>query len=427
MNQFRNNNFTVSGNKSTARSGWHSAARAYIFLFILIFTFVFGLMSGLYFQGDTENANKVISQTAAELNSIFGNSNDIDVEIFSQTWEAIHNEYLDKNKVNDKDLFYGAISGLVNALGDPHSFFLTPSLTSEFTQELDGSFYGIGAEIGRKNGFLVIIAPLDGSPADKAGLKAGDRILAIDKTDATDMSVSEAIFKIRGESGQTVVLNILPKDGQEPRDISIVRAKIDIPSVKYKIVDNIAVIEIISFNSDTSTRFTAVAQKVLQDNPRGIIVDLRNDPGGFLDTAVEITSSWLEPGQVVVRETYGDKRNDVEHRALKRLSLAKFKTVVLVNEGSASAAEIMAGALQDYGLAQVVGVTTFGKGSVQQLIPLRDSSSIKLTVARWLTPQGRTIDGQGIKPNVEVQLTADDYNQDLDPQFDQAKAIILAQ
>ncbi len=427
MNQFRNNNFTVLSNKSTQRSRWHSAARAYIFLFILILTFVFGLMSGVYFQGDTKNANQVISQTAAELNSILGNSDDIDVGIFSQAWQAIHNEYLDKNQVNDKDLFYGAIAGLVEALGDPHSFFLTPSLTAEFTQELDGTFYGIGAELGRKNGFLVIVAPLDSSPADKAGLKAGDRILAIDQIDATDMSVGEAISKIRGASGQAVVLNILSKDSQEARAVSIVRAKIDIPSVKYKTADDIAVIDITNFNSDTGSRFTAVAQKILQDNPRGIIVDLRNDPGGFLDTAVEITSSWLEPGQVVVRETYGDKRNDIEHKALKRLSLAKFKTVVLVNEGSASAAEIMAGALQDYGLATVVGLTTFGKGSVQQLIPLQDNSSIKLTVARWLTPRGRTIDGQGIRPNIEVQLTEDDYNNDRDPQLEQAKAIILAQ
>ncbi|PWB38979.1 MAG: hypothetical protein C3F02_01055 [Parcubacteria group bacterium] len=427
MNQFHNNNFVVSDNKSGKHSPWYRAAQVYVFSFILILTFVFGLMSGVYFKGDTKNSGQIIGDIPSEINDIFAGNKEIDVNVFAQAWQAIHNDYLDKNKVNDKDLFYGVISGMVSALGDPHSVFLTPSLTDEFTQELDGTFYGIGAELGRKNGSLVIIAPLDGSPAEKAGLKAGDRILAIDQVDATDMSVNEAISKIRGDLGKTVVLTILPPDGKETKDVGIVRSKIDIPSVKYKLVDGLAVVEITSFNSDTSSRFTAVAQKVLKDNPKGIIVDLRNDPGGFLDSAVEITSSWLEPGQVVVRETYGDKRNDIEHKAIKRLSLAKFKTVVLINEGSASASEIMAGALQDYGLAQVVGVTSFGKGSVQQLIPLTDNSSIKLTVARWLTPQGRTIDGQGIKPNFEVKLTEDDYNNDLDPQFDMAKKMILGE
>ncbi len=263
------------------------------------------------------------------------------------------------------------------------------------------------------------------TPADRAGLRPGDKILAIDGDDAINISSDEADSLIRGEKGTEVVLTILSEDETETKDITITRGKIDIPSVIYTLEDDIAIIEITHFNSDTESRFDKTIQKLLKDDPRGIILDLRNNPGGYMDTAVQISSFWLEPNQVVVRETFSDKRNDKEYRASNKPSIVDYKTVILVNQGSASASEILAGALQDYGLAELVGYTTFGKGSVQTLVPLDDGSSVKITVARWLTPNGRTIEEEGIVPDYEVSYTFEDYNQDIDPQLDKAKALIL--
>jgi len=322
-------------------------------------------------------------------------------------------------------LFYGAVSGMVYALGDSHSVFLNPEITDEFTRELNGSFYGIGIEIGKRKGYLVVISPLADSPAERAGLKPGDKILAVDNYDLTDASVDEAVTLIRGDRGSDVTLMILSKNETSTKEVTITRDKIDIPSVEYNLEDDIAIIKITDFNNDTGDRFIKAAQKVLRDNPRGIILDLRNNPGGYLSTAVEIASSWLEPGQVVVRESFSDKHKDKSYEALVKDSLANFKTIVLVNDGSASASEIVAGALQDYGQATIVGETTFGKGSVQQLISLEDGSSVKLTTADWLTPNGRTIENQGITPDIEINLTIEDYENDLDPQMDKAKELIF--
>ena len=311
------------------------------------------------------------------------------------------------------------------SLGDPYSVYFPPDKAEEFARELSGEFDGIGAEIGRRDDVLVIIAPLADSPAEQAGLKSGDIILAIDGQDTSSIASAAAAALIRGEEGSEVVLNVYTKGSDAAREIKIIRQKIDIPSVIYNMEDDIAIVKITHFNDDTDERFEKVAQQILKDNPSGLIVDVRNNPGGFLNIAVEIASYWLEPGQVVVRETFSDKRKDQDYSSVKRSSLAHLKTIILVNEGSASASEIVAGALQDYKLAKVVGMVTFGKGSVQQLIDLEDKSSIKLTVARWLTPNGRTIEGQGISPDYEVDLTVEDYENERDPQLDKAKELIL--
>jgi len=403
---------------------WRILAKVCALLILIIAAFVYGFSTGNKPSADVQQDN-VIKYTADELIDIFKDNDEIDVELFTQVWDILHEDYLDKNKINDQDLFYGAVAGMVSALGDPHSSFFDPVVTEEFNQELNGSFHGIGAEIGRKNGTLVIIAPLDGTPAARAGLKSGDQILAVDGVDTGNISVTEAVNLIRGEKDTKVVLTIYSKDEGDTKEISIIRDKIDIPSVVYRLEDDIAIIDLTHFNNDTEDRFAKVAQKVLNDNPKGIILDLRNNPGGLLHIAVEITSYWLDPKQVVVRETFSDKRSDKDYKASKKISLADFDTIILVNEGSASAAEIVAGALQDYGKAFLVGKKTFGKGSVQQLISLKDDSSIKLTVARWLTPNGRTIDMEGIEPDTEVDLTFDDYNNDLDPQLDKAKELFL--
>ncbi len=424
MDQFKTNLPSLEED----RKPWYkNTTRVYTLIFFFIFSFTM-LIVGI-FIGMKENKVKTPEQvkeiTINELENLFSNNQEINLELFKDVWDIIHEDYLYKNDVDDKEVFYGILAGMVYSVDDPHSLFLDPEVTEEFTQELNGSFYGIGAEIGIKKGDLLIIAPLADTPAERAGLKPMDKILAIDDLDTSVMSVDKAVTLIRGDKGTEVILTILSQDSNTTKEITIVRDKIDIPSVKYTIEEDIGIIEIIHFNSDTKDRFTKIAQKVLNDSPQGIIIDLRNNPGGYLGVSVDIASSWLEEDQVVVRETFADKRNDKSYNTGKELDLSNFKTIVLVNEGSASASEILAGALQDYNKATVVGKNTFGKGSVQQLITLDDGSSVKITVAKWLTPNGRSIEEEGIIPDVEVDRTSEDYNNDIDPQLDKAKELIF--
>lgn len=402
------------------------AVQKYLVIFLVLIAFAAGILVS-NIQQNEQTPENIIKGTANEIANLFSGVEGVSPELFQEAWQTIHLNYLNKSQISEKDLFYGAINGMVDALGDPYTIFLDPQITSDFTQELNGSFYGIGAEIGRRDGYLVIIAPLLDTPADRAGLRPADKILAIDDTDATGMSVDEAINLIRGDKGEEVVLIVLSKNETIPREVKIIRDKIEIPSVIYKFEDNLAVINITSFNSDTDNRFSKVAQQVLRDNPQGIILDLRNNPGGYLNVAVNIAGSWLDKGQVVVREIFSDQRDSQDYEVGEEVDLSQFKTIILVNEGSASASEILAGALQDYEKVTVVGQTTFGKGSVQQLFDLADGSSIKLTVAKWLTPNGRTIDEQGITPDVIVDYTLDDYDNDIDPQLDKAKELILGE
>lgn len=423
MNQFTSNIEDIQGKAGTKKL----RLRLFGFIFGLILVLLIGFLFGLIVsdlkvaQPDSQN---VVAKTKQELLNIFSGNREIDVDLFSDVWNILHSEHINKNKINDQDLFYGAISGMVSAMDDPYTIFLDPQLTEDFNQELDGTFYGIGAEIDKRDDFLVVIAPLPDTPADRAGLKAGDKILAIDQKETFEMSVDEAISLIRGDKGTAVVLTIFSEGDSSTRDVSIVRDKINVPSVVYTLEDNIAVIRLTHFNSDTSQDFSRIAQKVIAQNPKGIILDMRNNPGGYLDTAVSIASYWVPVGQVVVRESFSDKSNDHDYQAVRQVDLSQFKTIVLINQGSASASEIVAGALQDYDLAEIVGQTSFGKGSVQQLVPLGDGSSVKVTVAKWLTPKGRTIEDEGIVPDIEADLTIDDYNNDIDPQLDKAKELI---
>lgn len=415
---------TSEEQRKDKKAWWKDVAKGYIFGIALAFVFLLGVFLGKQ-TADTQTSEEVLSLTKTELLSIFEGNDNIDTDLFGDVWEMLHEDYYAKEKISDHDLFYGALAGMVDALGDPHSFFLDPELTEDFMEELNGSFSGIGAEIGKREGFLVIVAPLADTPAEKAGILPEDKILGIDGEDTIDMTVDEAVSKIRGDKGTKVVLTILSKGDSVARDIEIVRGDIDIPSVIYTTEDDIAVVRITNFNSDTASKFNKIAQKVLKDNPKGIVLDLRNNPGGYLDSAVEISSFWLDPGQVVVREMFSDKRLDHNYKAVTRSSLAGFPTVVLVNQGSASASEIVAGALQDYGVANLVGMQTFGKGSVQQLLDLDDGSSLKLTVAKWLTPNGRTIEGEGIEPDLEVEFDIEKFKEGIDSQKDSAKQLIL--
>ncbi len=349
---------------------------------------------------------------------------DIDFGLFWEVWDILKEEYVNKEKLNEKEMFYGALRGLASSLNDPYTIFMDPKITEDFENDLTGTFEGIGAEIGIKNDILTIIAPLDGMPAQKAGILSGDKVYAIDGEITADITVDEAVNRIRGPKGTTVVLTIVRNGFETAEDISITRGLIKVESVKTSMVDNgLFIIKITNFNSDIYTGLNKAVTKILNANPRGIIVDLRNNPGGYLDTAIEVASEWVEEGVIVIERFSEENQN--EYLARGRARLKDYPTVVLVNGGSASASEIVAGALRDHGKAKIIGKTTFGKGSVQTLEELGDGSSLKITVAEWLTPNGDCINDVGIEPDITVDLTVDDYNDNKDPQMDKAIEIML--
>ena len=343
---------------------------------------------------------------------------DANFDLYLQVWKMLQERYVDQ-PLSATKMFYGSLQGLVASLEDPYSVFLTPQVSEEFSEQLNGRFEGIGAELGVKNKLLTVISPLANSPAEKAGLMAKDWIIAIDKESTEVMTLDTAVSKIRGEKGTNVVLSV-KREGQDgPLDITIMRDTIHIESVVFKMKDNgIAYIQLTNFNQDTTTAFKNTEREVLAANPKGIIFDLRNNPGGFLQTAVDVASAWVDNKAVVVERSKveGEKKYFSQGRPV----FSKIPTVVLTNGGSASSSEIVAGALQDYGLAYVIGEKTFGKGSVQVLEELPDGSSVKFTIAKWYTPHDRSIDKEGIAPDEEVKLTPEDYSNSKDPQLDRA-------
>lgn len=418
--QFNNDNHNLD--KHTKQAWLKRVMKTYAFFFFIVLGFIAGVLVTTVKNQPIQT--NVLKDTASQILNIFSGSDELDPELFNEAWEVLHANYFKRSQIAEKDLFYGAIAGMISAVNDPYTIFLDPKVTEDFTQELNGSFFGIGAEIGRKNGNLVIIAPLPETPAAKAGLRAGDRILAIDAKDVNNLSVDGAVSLIRGEKGKEVVLTILSKDDTTPKEVKVVRDKIAIPSVTYKFEDGLAFVTLSSFNSDTDSRFSKVAQDIVRDNPKGVILDLRNNPGGYLDVAVDIAGHWLQNNEVVVREVFSNQQDSKDYNASKATDLSKYKLIILVNSGSASASEILAGALQDHAKGQVLGETTFGKGSVQQLFNLSDGSAVKITVANWLTPKGRVIDEKGIEPDQVVEYTTEDYNNERDPQMDKAKELL---
>ena len=346
---------------------------------------------------------------------------DVDFDLFWEVWNLVKNNYVHQ-PVPDTKLFYGALAGIVSATDDPYSVFLDPEMTKKFQEDMQGTFEGIGAEIGIKQNQLTIIAPLPGTPAEKSGLMAGDKIIKIDGQDTFDISLDYAVSIIRGDKGTEVVLNIWRDGWEKPQDIGITRGKIEVSSVTWEMKEDIAYIDITHFNQDTADKFSQAINELIMQNPKGVILDLRNNPGGFLEAAVEVASEWVEKDIVVLERAQDEEYKSLMSKGLARLQ--NLKTVVLVNEGSASASEILAGALQDYDKAVIVGEKTFGKGSVQSLEGLKDGSAVKITIAEWLTPKKRLIDEEGIAPDVEISLTREDYEANRDPQLDKAIELI---
>ena len=390
-------------------------------LFFLGSVFLFG-----FYLGENDNSSKNIANLAyseeARKAAMNGDKEGFDFNLYFEVWHNLKTNHFNKNTLNDRDLFYGSLEGLAAATGDPYTVFMNPELTNEFYEDLSGTFEGIGAEIGLRDDMITVVAPLDGMPAQKAGLRAGDKIYAINGETALGLTVSQAVKKIRGPKGTEVSLTII-RGEDKPIDIKIIRDRIFVASVKTEFRDDdVYIIKISNFNDDTENLFNQAVGDILLKQPRGIILDLRNNPGGYLDTAINIASEWIEAGPVVA-EQFGENRRN-EHFANGRARLKSFPTIVLINQGSASASEIVAGALRDYKKATVIGQQSFGKGSVQTLKDLSDGSSLKITVANWLTPAGDYINEKGITPEIEVELNEEDINKNKDPQLDRALELL---
>ncbi|CAN5662083.1 S41 family peptidase [soil metagenome] len=318
-----------------------------------------------------------------------------------------------------EQLMDGLKSGLARATGDSYTEYLNAEAAEEFDADLSGTFSGIGAELGKEGNTVLIVAPIDGYPAEKAGLRPKDVIVEIDGESSFDISVTEAVKRIRGPEGTKVKLKVI-RDSSREVDFEITRAQISIPSVESEILEgNIGYLKISRFSEDTAQLARRAATEFKQKNVKGVVLDLRSNPGGLLDTSVSISSLWLPKGTTVLEE----KRGDVVVKTLKSSGdaiLEGVPTVVLINEGSASASEITAGALRDHNVATLVGQKSFGKGSVQSLERLTGGGVLKVTIARWFTPGGKNIDKEGIEPDHKVERTEEDFKADRDPQKDEA-------
>ena len=352
-----------------------------------------------------------------------------DFSLFWEAVDAVKTKYVDASAIKDDEMLYGSIRGMVASLDDPYSDFFDPSDAKKFDEDLTGAFGGIGAEIGIRSGVLTVVSPMKGNPAEKVGLLPLDKILRIDNTTTTNMSAESAVKIIRGEPGTKVRLLILRDNWEKPKEFTITRAIVEVPTLDAEMKTlpdgkKIAYLHLYNFNANVSSLFY---QKMLdltsKEDPSGIILDLRNNPGGYLDIAVDLGGWFLKSGEKVVIEK--SRTGEETIRAAKgNEALTDIPTVVLVNEGSASAAEILAGALRDIRGIKLIGAKTFGKGSVQEIVDLKNGSKLKVTIAHWLTPKGTVIDKTGLTPDIEVKLTEKDTEQKKDPQLDKALQVI---
>jgi carboxyl-terminal processing protease len=350
-----------------------------------------------------------------------------DFGTFWEAWQDINDLYLRNPDVSSTAKVYGAINGLVQSLGDPYTEFFSPSDNQQFQQDISGNFGGIGAELGTdaKNE-IVIVAPLKGTPAESAGLKAQDIVTGINSSSTDQMTVDQAVNLIRGQIGTSVKLTIMRNGWDKPKDFSITRENIQVPIVDFEMKGDIAHISLHQFDQTADQLVYNALVKAMNQNAQGIVFDLRDDPGGYLDAAVDISGYFLKPGSLVVSEV-GRTVATTTYTAAGNGALDNFPMVVLVNGGSASASEILAGALHDDRGIKLIGDKTFGKGTVQELENLSDGSSLKITVAHWVLPSGKIIDHEGIEPDYEVPLTATDTANKQDPQLDKAIQVLQSE
>ena len=346
--------------------------------------------------------------------------NNVDFSVFWQAWEKLKNNHIKGAELKEQDMMYGAIEGLINSAKDQHTVFMRPEDSKKFEQDIQGEFGGIGAELGVKDGYIVVIAPLEDTPAMKAGIKAGDKILEVDHKPISDADVNAAVKIIRGQVGTQVVLTILSNGSEKSKEITITRDTITVPTLKWEIKDdNIAYVQLFSFNEKAPYLFYKAALAIMLGDLKGMVLDLRNDPGGYLEVAVNIGGWFFEKGQPIVSEKFRSGE-ETKFQSAGPGSFKDFPVVVLMNKGSASASEILAGALRDNRNVKLIGEKSFGKGSVQEMESLKDGSQIKMTIAKWVMPKGGIIEDNGLIPDIEVKITEKDAEAKKDSQLDRA-------
>ncbi len=404
-----------------------------LFVLLLVIILGAGFAGGVFFERFSGMESSPVKML---FNKDLGQPDQLDFSLFWDVWNSLHIKYVEQNALDTQQLLYGAIQGMVGSIDDPYTVFFEPPDSRKFQEEISGSFGGVGIEIGKREGVLTVIAPIKDTPAYKAGLKAGDKILNVDGASTADLSIEEAVNLIRGRKGTPVILTI-SSDSADTRDVEIIRGTIKIPTIAWKIIEldgkKVAYLQLFTFNQTIDSEFKRAAQEILNSEAESLIVDLRNNPGGLLDSAVNIAGWFLDKGQIVTVEAFGDDTRN-EFKSNGNGSLKIYPTVVLINGGSASASEILSGALRDNRGIRLVGEKTFGKGSVQELEKFKDGSSLKVTVAKWLTPSGISISDTGIEPDIKVELPKEEIGKgefefelgepSKDPQLDRAVELL---
>lgn len=388
-------------------------------LAILLATATF--FSGLHIGADTKQEANIFSFFNKETQA----DNTVDLTEFWRVWNTLNEKFVMSSStvpLTNEEKVRGAIAGLVKVYGDPYTIYLPPEDSAMFEEDISGNFSGVGMEVGIRDSVITVIAPLPESPAEKAGLMAGDKLIKINETTTEDMSVDEAVRIIRGEKGTEVSFTVYREGEEEFLDIKVVRDTITIPTSKTEVRDDVFVITLYSFNAISEMEMQKALREFVRSGKRKLILDLRGNPGGYLQSAVSIASYFLPSGKTIVRESFGEGMEEEVYRSSGR-ELGKFapeKFVILVDGGSASASEILAGALKEHGVATLIGAQTFGKGSVQELVNFDEGSSLKVTVARWLTPNGTSISEGGLTPDIVVERTVEEREEEKDPQMDAA-------
>ena len=385
---------------------------------------------GSFLLGEKHQRSKAVSINTLA-NTTSGEPASVDFSAFWKAWNVIQEKYVPASttakKITDQDKVYGAISGLASSLGDPYTVFFPPAENEVFTSEVRGNFEGVGMEVLAQNGAITVVSPIKGSPADLAGLKAQDKIIRINGQSTANMTTEDAVNLIRGPQGTTVNLTVVRPSLKTPLDLTVTRATINIPTlVTHELAGGIFKIDLYSFSENSPNLFRGALRQFVESGDTKLLLDLRGNPGGYLEAAIDMASWFLPSDKVVVREDYGasGEPQTVYRSRGYDIFNDKLKMAILVDGGSASASEILAGALHEQGIAKLVGSQTFGKGSVQELVDITPNTSLKVTVARWLTPNGVSISAKGITPDYVVLLTPDDQKAGKDPQLDKAIQIL---
>ena len=404
-----------------------SKKKNYIFAILVVL-----IIAGVFFAGFFIGLNKNggISSSAPVSNDGSLAPGVIDFSPLWKSWNAINEKFVPATTTDpttDEEKLYGAIQGLTGSLGDPYTVFFPPADAEIFEADIRGNFEGVGMEIGIRDNVLTVIAPLKGNPAEKAGIMAGDKVLKVDDISTDGMTIDKAVKLIRGEGGTAVSLTILREGEDELLEIEVIRGVIQIPTIDTELrEDGVFVIELHNFSAISTNLFRDALREFIVSGSDKMILDLRGNPGGFLEAAIDMASWWLPAGKVVVTEDFGKNGDPRIHRSKGyNIFTDRLKMAILINQGSASASEILAGALQQHGKATLVGTRSFGKGSVQELVEITPDTSLKVTIARWLTPNGISISDGGLTADIEVDLTAEDFEAGRDPQLDKAVELLL--